>query len=395
VIRFSCKNCGHKIKVEDKHSGRRGKCPKCGRVVVVPDKPTTVEFLCENCGRKISVPDIYAGRSGKCPKCRSMVIIPKIQGVGPVSIEAEQGFSETAPKAFSPDSRFSGLLQEKITDTQPSSQQPTPDTILEETQRLREAMRIGSVEPEAIPERKLPWIIDIFLYPTSVPCLMVIGVIILIPLLINILAGLLGPFGFFVSIPGFFVKIVIMLYMYWYFAECIRDSASGGLRAPETVGSMASLGEMFFQFLRLVACYACFFGPVTFYSGHSAFSDVEMSSVVFWSLLTYGVFSFPMGILAVVMFDSVKGLNPILLIPSIISTFLQYCGLFILFYGLVVLFIIGVVGLIVASIVGGLVLSAFLTFVFIIIGFIWLLFVMGHLLGRFYWKYQERLNWEV
>jgi hypothetical protein len=91
---------------------------------------------------------------------------------------------------------------------------------------------------------------------------------------------------------------------------------------------------------RLFACYALYLGPVTFYRGYIYFSGRPMSNPIYLSFLAFGAFFFPMGILAVVMFGSVNGLNPILLVRSIISTFLQYCGLALLFYGLGVLFAI-------------------------------------------------------
>jgi hypothetical protein len=92
-----------------------------------------------------------------------------------------------------------------------------------------------------------------------------------------------------------------------------------------------------------------------------------------------------MGLLAVVMFDSFSALNPILLIGSICSTFFQYCGLVLLFYGLVVLSV---------KIASFLRQSWVLAYISSIL-FIYLLMVTAHLLGRFYWKYEERLNWEV
>ncbi len=49
-----------------------------------------------------------------------------------------------------------------------------------------------------------------------------------------------------------------------------------------------------------------------------------------------------MSILAVVMFDSINGVNPILIVRSIISTFVQYCGFVALVYGLGILFNVGV-----------------------------------------------------
>jgi hypothetical protein len=104
-----------------------------------------------------------------------------------------------------------------------------------------------------------------------------------------------------------------------------------------------------------------------------------------------------MGILAVAMFESVSGLNPILIFRSIVSTFLPYCGLVVLFYGLSVLFVIGIIGSLlgVRGVTGGSLLSAILLIILMLAGFVWLLLVAAHLLGRFYWLYKEKLNWEV
>ena len=76
MIRFSCKNCGQKLNVEDKHSGKRVKCPKCGSVGVVPDNSEKIKFQCDSCGQNISVSRIHAGKKGKCPKCKNPVVVP-------------------------------------------------------------------------------------------------------------------------------------------------------------------------------------------------------------------------------------------------------------------------------------------------------------------------------
>lgn len=367
---FHCKNCGQKIRVPEIHAGKKGKCPKCKNIVVVPgeaERTGRVSFKCSTCDEDIEVPESSRGKLIECSKCGCYVEVP----------------SEKKP------------AETKKTPIEPRREDDVSDKSIEALQRLEGKIPVGETEQTA--ERKLPWIIDIFLYPISVPGLITLAIIILIPLLIDIAADLLGPFGFFISIPGFFIKIPIRLYIYWYFAECIRDSAAGGLRAPETLGNAPGLGDMFWQFLRLFVCYAFFFGPVTFYRGYSYFSNNEINGVIFWSLLTYGVFFFPMGILAAVMFESVRGLNPILLIRSIISTFFQYCGLVILFYGLAVLLVIGIMGSVLAAVrTGSTLVGSLLVYnLIIIIVYIWLLLVAGHLLGRFYWRYQEKLYWEV
>jgi hypothetical protein len=276
------------------------------------------------------------------------------------------------------------IPQKNESENQQVRQYEVSGKVIEHAQEFEEEPVEG--KSESTSKRKFPWPVDIFFYPASMGGLTTLVVIMILRLLTDIAAVLLlcciigGKIAFIIRI------VFVYSYMYWYFSECIRDSAAGGLRAPQILASMPGLGDMFWQWARLFACYAFSLGPVTFYLGYTYFSDIQMNGVIVWSLLTYGVFFFPIGILAVVMFDSVNGLNPILIVRSILSTFLQYCGLVILFYGVGLLF---VVALSVRPRV------AILTYFFSNILFIWLLLVSGHLLGRFYWRYQEKLNWEV
>lgn len=78
MIRFACSHCGRHISVDDKHSGKQGKCPKCESVVVVPERSTIIEFRCQSCGHKIKVPEGYGGKKGKCPKCKNAVVVPSL-----------------------------------------------------------------------------------------------------------------------------------------------------------------------------------------------------------------------------------------------------------------------------------------------------------------------------
>ena len=48
---------------------------------------------------------------------------------------------------------------------------------------------------------------------------------------------------------------------------------------------------------------------------------------VFWVLYGVGGFLFPMALLAVTMFESLRALNPLLLLGSMFSTLLPYCVL--------------------------------------------------------------------
>jgi DNA-directed RNA polymerase subunit RPC12/RpoP len=77
MVRFACEHCGRPIRVEAKHASRKGKCPKCGKIVMVPEGTTLITFRCDQCGRKISVPAVHAGKKGRCPACKNAVVVPR------------------------------------------------------------------------------------------------------------------------------------------------------------------------------------------------------------------------------------------------------------------------------------------------------------------------------
>ena len=337
---------------------------------------STIKFHCENCGRKFCVPQIHAGKKGKCPKCKNTIVVPKIQTTNSVTEQSNSEDTKTSSKSSAYDLAFLAMPpRDKIQDLP-----PTPSGISKKATEYNQELEEEPPEDTNSPaERKLPWFIDIFLYPTSTAGLITLGIIILIPLLINLAVGLLGPFGLFVLVPGFFINIVISLYFLWYVAECIRDSAEGGIRAPETMANAPGLSELLWQWLRLLLCLLLFAGPMGYY-----FNKTNRTDTIFWSLLAYAVFFLPMGLLAVTLFDSIRGLNPLLLLGSIFSTFFTYCGL-ILILGAVATTFIALPRMLSGE------WAAFISGYLVL----YILLVVAHLLGRFYWRYQEKLNWNL
>ena len=342
-----------------------------------------IQFCCKNCGHKFSVPQASVGKKARCPKCKNIVVAPEVGDTNLIELQADT--SEISSK----DSILNPNLFDIPQKSKEVGQGDVPDKALENLRKLKS----DEVEPAPPPKHQLPWLIDIFLYPVSKPGLTILGIVVGIPLLFNIIVKVLGKAAMvfppmlilltlFASI-SFIVDAVLAVYMYWYFCECIRDSAAGWLRAPETMSITPSLGEMLWQMIRMLVCFIIFVGPSLVYLLNTRNPDA-----LFWVLLAYGVFFFPMGLLAVVMFDSFSALNPLLLIGSIFSTFFQYCGLLLLFCGL------GVLSVIIMLILRQSRISSLLFYVLHIF-FIYLLMVASHLLGRFYWKYLEKLNWEV
>lgn len=307
----------------------------------------------------------------------------------------------------------------KKTPIEPRREDDVSDKSIEALQRLEGKIPVD--ETEQTGERKLPWIIDIFLYPISVPGLTMLGIFIGVPLLMEVFVKVLFLFteGFppfyvfavFFLVISLIINIIIRLYRYWYLSECIRDSAEGRIRTPETVASTPGLWELFSIFLKMFVCIIVLSAPMYFYllksmgierSFESLFgftifflwtmvTEVGRSGITFHLLLLFAVFFFPMTILSVVMFDSYRGLNPLLIVSSIFGTFAPYCGLILL---LCVLWlpVILIRKFIVTQVV------SFQSSLFLYIPraiSIYLMLVGGHLLGRFYWWHKDKLDWGI
>jgi len=343
-----------------------------------------IKFICAECGQHISVPIIHAGKKGKCPKCKNMVVIPSQENVDI-------------------DSLIPGPALKNDAQGQPASSAG----LAEDVQNLEEKLNIAKkIEPP--PKRKFPFLLDIFLYPTNVPGLTILGIVIGIPLIFHIFMKFLLLFAmvfppalvlltFFGAISSI-VNIVLLFYFYWYLAECVRSSAGGEIRTPETMAITPGPWELLQQTVKILVCLIFFSAPAIIYISKAIWeSNLEWpltlasmrNDSALWLWVSYGIFFFPMGLLAVVMFDSINGLNPILFIGSLYSTFLPYCGLILSFYAF---------GYLIIKINQ---LSAAISFLPQVWSYasriitFYLFMIMAHLLGSFYWRYKNKLDWDV
>lgn len=328
-----------------------------------------IKFRCKNCGQKISVPEIHSGKKGNCPKCKSIVDVPKIKATD--SLNSQRNIP--AGKQQNSSSPVSDLQLEKKPPDQTGKTNKVFANSFKATQYDEKFIKID--QPEKPPVRKLPWLLDIFLYPTSMSGLINLGIFCLLPILLGIIARLF-PIRFIWGLAGF----VIGGYMFYYFIECIRDSALGGIRAPENIGNLPDMGDAISQFMEIIASAVLFWGPVSFY-----FIFTRKTDTIYWLLLSYGIFFFPMGLLALAMFRSSAAFNPFVWITSIFSTFFQYCTLVLFFC------ILGWLASRIVSYFQGALLFAFMFNAV----FVYLAMVGAHLLGRFYYLNSKKLNWEV
>ena len=135
-IKFLCSHCKKVLSVKDQLAGKRGKCPHCGTVVLVPvpakpasapaairpaqppaaspppapppppadldalaaaaladepksdgppAAPTTIDFECPMCGEKLHMPLNLAGKREPCPECKRIIRVPEPEKKDPAN----------------------------------------------------------------------------------------------------------------------------------------------------------------------------------------------------------------------------------------------------------------------------------------------------------------------
>lgn len=112
AINFTCSHCQKPLRVKEELAGKKAKCPRCQKVVVIPDptpavpsvdvemlaaaalteqppapeapaEPRFVDFTCSFCDEKVQVPAELAGKQAPCPSCRRIVKVPVLVKEGP------------------------------------------------------------------------------------------------------------------------------------------------------------------------------------------------------------------------------------------------------------------------------------------------------------------------
>jgi DNA-directed RNA polymerase subunit RPC12/RpoP len=379
-IKFKCTHCGGKMRVPKIHAGKKGRCPVCKQAITIPHESASIELKCKNCGLTISVPILHAGKEGFCPKCKNPILIPRPGD----EFNDEQSDTEEPNKHLVGNAGSLTLLdvpeEYKLKDEPEDLPQTPVTTIAQEPETIKKTETQEHVPPG---HRRLPWFIDIFLYPVSMSGLMHLIMFTLLPPVIF----LLSIFGCTMALISLMMIIALGLYMLWFFNECVRDSAKGGIRAPEAFAT-AGLGEMWSEAKYIISCFVIFMLPFFLY-----FLTTKRVDNIFWLLLFYDVVFFPMGLLSTIMFDSLHGLNPILLISSIFSTFFQYAGLVLLLGGIILAF--GYLMNITMTGENRSYLDSLLYRALSIFLILYMTLILAHLIGRFYWRNQEKLNWEV
>jgi DNA-directed RNA polymerase subunit RPC12/RpoP len=332
-----------------------------------------IEFYCENCGQKISAPDILVGELRQCPRCKNKVVIPDAQ-------TAESSEKPDVPNGPQVSLKYSDY---ELTLLNVHEQNEIKNIVAEQDKDSEETANENDEPKEVqyVEQRKLPWLMDVFLYPLSLSGLKHLAIFIGVPALMVALSYIIPAvleyiFTFLYTV----VNLLVFIYLFWYCAECIRDSADGWVRAPEGMGTLPDLPDMLSQMAHTIGCFFFFLMPTVLY-----ILFVRRVDVIAWLLVIAAIFFYPISFLSIVLHDSVSGLNPSILLRSIRNTFWPYTGLvllFVLFAGMIGLFFLELKS------------SIFCGFIFLLV-VCYAAFILAHLTGRFYWRYKEKLKWDL
>ncbi len=322
-----------------------------------------IHFSCNFCGRHLRVSKSLAGKAAKCPQCHNPVVIPDL----------------AVPKSADED--------ELIRLRRDFEMPPQPDRpIYNAPAQHRMAPEPDSDVPPAITpplEYKPATLYDVILFPWSLA-----GIL-------HLLLFWLLPFFFAASLPFTMVAIrvgaaynclsfLLYAYLYYYLSNCVIAAAKDQRRAPDvSLEDVLTISDLLQRLILLLSAAGICFLPMSAYYLYFYIADgVSKIDTVYWLLFGLGIFFFPMFLLAALMFDSYTAFNPLLIIGSIFSTFLPYCGLIFLFALCVFLMYFS------WSLPGG--------WSFFSWGIdIYLMFGVAYILGRFLLRYEDRLNWEI
>lgn len=189
-------------------------------------------------------------------------------------------------------------------------------------------------------------------------------------------------FGIVLALIVSVISFIIRVYACWYTCFCVRMSAEGQIKAPDALQhDEGGLWEMIKQMFRVAVAIGFCVLPAILYSRHYKRTDE-----LFWGVLAVGWFFLPMTLLSTIVYDSLAGLNPFLIVISIIRVLFKYV--------LLVLELSIPFGLFVIAAV----YSKQLGIWFILPAqaiLLYLAFVGAAMLGRFFYRNETRLNWAV
>jgi hypothetical protein len=196
------------------------------------------------------------------------------------------------------------------------------------------------------------------------------------------------PIGGIIIFIAWGMTVMYYGYLYSYLQNVIHTTAHGDEHEP-SLPDITDIGQdLVAPFLQLVCTVILCFGATLVCMVWALWFEGGPTGVVMAVAAgLFGCFYFPMAFLTVAMFDTVGGINPMVVLPAIFKFPLQYLVAFVLLTAGVCFYLYGLKGLpelipipILPRLIGGFI-------------FLYLLTVMSRILGLLYYLNRRKLGW--
>jgi hypothetical protein len=183
-----------------------------------------------------------------------------------------------------------------------------------------------------------------------------------------------------IFIFGALISVFVGGYLCAYIMKIINSSANGDDEAPDWP-DFRNMQDILVPIFEVVGTGILCFAPAIIYG----FLYHSLSDPVLWVLVGLGILYYPMSLIAVSLFNSVNGLNPAIVITSIMRVPFEYLIACLMFVLVVVVsaYVQGLFDIPVPFI--GSFIGEFFALYFIM--------VQMRILGIMYYSNQKRLNW--
>jgi hypothetical protein len=142
--------------------------------------------------------------------------------------------------------------------------------------------------------------------------------------LVDFLSGAARMGGVLLAVRGLLLYIIFLGYLFAYMQNVIQSTARGDENEPTLPDITNFFEDLLIPCLQLIATGLLSFGPAIAVMIWSVNGGETIASMAMIPAIILGCLYFPMGFLAVAMFDTITALNPILIVPSIMKVPLEY-----------------------------------------------------------------------
>ncbi|HON93415.1 MAG TPA: hypothetical protein PK373_10050 [Sedimentisphaerales bacterium] len=239
-------------------------------------------------------------------------------------------------------------------------------------------------------------LLSVLMYPATWSGLWAVAMVAAVPAMLGLCTRHTHLATMFFTRVGIAILLFTAVYLAWFVPECIRDSARGGERAPSVILSGVNRFIMISRAACALAVVAVFVFPLVWYVFEDRLTfvvsvnlpDERRNVAIVCLLAAWAVVYTPMGLLSMAMHASPDAMNPRFLTSSICRVFTPYLRL-----------------------AAG--IAAYVALAWVLLDRLYSLtssippracgagvcaygmLVIAHMLGRFYRRHEEQLNWGV